>query len=678
MTITVVDVETSFVTGENGKTDPSPFNSRNKLVSVGINNEYLFFNHDERQDNGAFIKVQNILDKTTLLIGHNLKFDLAWLYEVGFKYSGKVYDTMIGEYVLQRGVRKALSLKECCNRRKLSSKSDATQDFINQGISFEMMPSKIVEEYGRQDIAVTRELYHSQVDDFKQAKNRNLVPTVKMMNSFLQVLTKMEMNGIQIDLDALHDVETKFKIEYDELREKIDTIIWERMGDTRINPASPEQLSWLIYGVKVVDKKKWAEAFNIGIDPQTKKQKKKPKLSRTQFTRMVAQMTQPIYKTRSHQCIHCSGQGRIQKIKVNGEPYKNLSPCHHCSGTGIIYEETKARAGFTLNPSFVSDVSEGGFKTDRVTLGKLTNTDDAELNEFIECITRYNALETYLNTFVEGIKSHCNKDGSLHPKFMQCVTATGRLSSRDPNFQNQPRGKTFPIRRVVTSRWEGGKILEMDFAQLEFRTAVFLSQDRQGMADIQNKVDIHQFTADVIGVSRQEAKGHTFKPLYGGMSGTESEKKYYKEFLVKYKDIAKWHDQLESDAINYKVVSLPSGREYAFPFARRMHWGSASHATQVKNYPVQGFATADIVPLTCIAVDNLMVQNKVKSLLINTIHDSVLIDVHPNEEDMIIDIVKKGARNVVPMMKEHYDIDFNVPLDTDVKVGYNWLEMREV
>ena len=678
MTITVVDVETSFVTGENGKTDPSPFNSRNKLVSVGINNEYLFFNHDERQDNGAFIKVQNILDKTTLLIGHNLKFDLAWLYEVGFKYSGKVYDTMIGEYVLQRGVRKALSLKECCNRRKLSSKSDATQDFINQGISFEMMPSKIVEEYGRQDITVTRELYHSQVDDFKQAKNRNLVPTVKMMNSFLQVLTKMEMNGIQIDLDALHDVETKFKIEYDELREKIDTIIWERMGDTRINPASPEQLSWLIYGVKVVDKKKWAEAFNIGIDPQTKKQKKKPKLSRTQFTRMVAQMTQPIYKTRSHQCIHCSGQGRIQKIKVNGEPYKNLSPCHHCSGTGIIYEETKARAGFTLNPSFVSDVSEGGFKTDRVTLGKLTNTDDAELNEFIECITRYNALETYLNTFVEGIKSHCNKDGSLHPKFMQCVTATGRLSSRDPNFQNQPRGKTFPIRRVVTSRWEGGKILEMDFAQLEFRTAVFLSQDRQGMADIQNKVDIHQFTADVIGVSRQEAKGHTFNPLYGGMSGTESEKKYYKEFLVKYKDIAKWHDQLESDAINYKVVSLPSGREYAFPFARRMPWGSSSNSTQVKNYPVQGFATADIVPLTCIAVDNLMVQNKVKSLLINTIHDSVLIDVHPNEEDMIIDIVKKGARNVVPMMKEHYDIDFNVPLDTDVKVGYNWLEMREV
>ena len=218
----------------------------------------------------------------------------------------------------------------------------------------------------------------------------------------------------------------------------------------------------------------------------------------------------------------------------------------------------------------------------------------------------------------------------------------------------------------------------MDFAQLEFRTAVFLAQDKQGMKDIQNKVDIHQFTADVIGVSRQEAKGHTFKPLYGGMSGTEAEKKYYKEFLVKYKDIAKWHDKLQSDAINYKVVSLPTGREYSFPYAKRMPWGASSNATQIKNYPVQGFATADIVPLSCIAIDTLFVKHNMKSLLVNTIHDSVLVDVYPDEEDKVIKLVKEGAGKVIPMMKEYYDIDFNVPLDNDVKIGYNWLDMEEV
>ena len=676
--ITIFDVETSFVTGVNGISDASPFNPNNKLVSVGINDEYLFFNHDERSDKGAWKKVQSILDRTDLLIGHNLKFDLSWIYEVGFSYTGKVYDTMIGEYVLNRGVRKALALKECCIRRNLSRKSDATEDFIKDGISFEMIPQKIVEEYGRQDIKVTRELYYSQVDDFKKSENRKLVPTVKMMNSFLQVLTKMERNGIQIDLHSLNDVEMKFKLEYDELRERIDTMIWERMGDTKINPASPEQLSWLIYGVKVIDKKKWAEEFNIGIDSYTKKPKKRPRFTRSQFTRMVGQMTESIYKTRSHQCITCTGSGKIQKMKVNGEPYKNLSSCYSCNGNGIIYEETKSKAGFQLNPMFVSDVAEGGFKTDRITLNKMTNKDNVELNIFVEAITRYNALETYLHTFVTGIKNHSNNKGNLHPKFMQCVTATGRLSSRDPNFQNQPRGKTFPIRKVVRSRWPEGKILEMDFAQLEFRTAVFLAQDKQGIRDIQNKVDIHQFTADTIGCSRQDAKSHTFKPLYGGVSGTDSERNYYKEFLNKYRDIAKWHDQLQSDAINYKVVSLPSGREYAFPYAKRMPWGASSNSTQIKNYPVQGFATADIVPLSCIAIDSLMVQNKVKSLIINTIHDSVLIDVHPDEEDLIIKIVKEGAGKVIPMMKTYYGIDFNIPLDTEVKMGYNWLEMKEV
>ena len=676
--ITIFDVETSFVEGVNGKSDPSPFNPKNKLVSVGINDEYLFFNHDERSDKNAWTKVQSILDRTDLLIGHNLKFDLSWIYEVGFSYTGKVYDTMIGEYVLNRGVRKALSLKECCIRRNLSRKSDATEDFIKQGISFEMIPQKIVEEYGRQDITVTRELYYSQVDDFKKPQNLKLIPTVKMMNSFLQVLTKMERNGIQIDLDSLNDVEMKFKLEYDELRERIDTMIWERMGDTKINPASPEQLSWLIYGVKVTDKKKWAEEFNIGIDSYTKKSKKRPRFTRSQFTRMVGQMTESIYKTRSHQCITCTGSGKIQKMKVNGEPYKNLSSCYSCNGNGIIYEETKSKAGFQLNPMFVSDVADGGFKTDRMTLNRMTNKDNAELNAFVEAITRYNALETYLHTFVTGIKNHSNNNGNLHPKFMQCVTATGRLSSRDPNFQNQPRGKTFPIRKVVRSRWPEGKILEMDFAQLEFRTAVFLAQDKQGIKDIQNKVDIHQFTADTIGCSRQDAKSHTFKPLYGGVSGTDSERNYYKEFLKKYKDIAKWHDQLQSDAINYKIISLPSGREYSFPYAKRMPWGASSNSTQIKNYPVQGFATADIVPLSCIAIDSLMVQNKVKSLIINTIHDSVLIDVHPNEEDLMVKLVREGAGKVIPMLKTYYEIDFNIPLDTEVKMGYNWLEMKEV
>jgi len=190
-------------------------------------------------------------------------------------------------------------------------------------------------------------------------------------------------------------------------------------------------------------------------------------------------------------------------------------------------------AGFDQRPRSVYDVSDSGFKTDRITLNKIAGEAEGEFKDFIDSILRHNAISTYLNTFVEGLQNFTNANGLLHPKFMQAVTATGRLSSRDPNFQNQPRGNTFPIRKVIQSRFDGGQILEVDFAQLEFRTAVFLAQDKQGMEDIKNNIDVHKFTADIIGVSRQDAKAHTFKPLYGGTTGTDAEKKYYKTFAEK-------------------------------------------------------------------------------------------------------------------------------------------------
>ncbi len=91
------------------------------------------------------------------------------------------------------------------------------------------------------------------------------------MCKFCVVLTTMENNGIKINLKELNEVEQEFQDEYDKLRIEIDEIIHDKMGDTKINPASPEQLSMLIYGTKVIDKRGWIEEFNIGIDKYTKK-----------------------------------------------------------------------------------------------------------------------------------------------------------------------------------------------------------------------------------------------------------------------------------------------------------------------------------------------------------------------------------------------------------------------
>jgi len=676
--ITTVDVETSWQKTDTGGYDPSPFHPDNILVSVGINDEYYFTNHSERVDEGCYHKIQSILDKTTLLIGHNIKFDLMWLLESGFKYTGRVYDTMLGEYILNRGIRKSLTLEMSCRRRKIGSKDSAIKEWTDRGIPFQDIPADVVEEYGKIDVAITRRLFDSQMNDLKMAKNKGLLMTLKMMNEFLVVLSDMERNGININLEELHSVEKEYRAEFAYLKQKIDKIVYKQMGDTKINLSSPEQLSWLIYSKKPKDKKEWAKIFNVGIDKSTGKNKRRPQYSRQQFRNLVSDNTEVIHKTVAQQCHTCKGKGVIKKLKKDGSPYKNYTKCPDCDGDGYLYTPMAKIAGFRQVPRSVYDIAESGFRTDRITLNKIAAEAEGEFKDFIDAIVRHNAVDTYLNTFVEGLKNFTNEKGFLHPKFMQAITATGRLSSRDPNFQNQPRGKTFPIRKVVTSRFKDGMILEVDFAQLEFRTAVFLAQDKQGMEDIKNKIDVHQYTADIIGVSRQDAKAHTFKPLYGGVTGTEDEKRYYTKFLEKYKDIKVWHDQLQSEAIRFKRVKLPTGREYSFPYAERTPWGGSTYGTQIKNYPVQGFATADIVPLACINIYKLMKEKNVKSLLVNTVHDSIVADVHPDEKYIMGKIFEQGTADVIPALKEYYKINFNVPLDTEIKIGYNWLDMEEI
>ena len=674
--ISVFDVETSFQLTEDGKKDPSAKNPKNFLVSFGINDEYIFFKHSEFKGVPNRKVIQDILDKTTLLIGHNIKFDLLWLWESGFKYDGKVCDTMLIEYVFNKGIKRSISLKDCCSFRGVIQKSNLTESFIKNNVSFEHIPIGIVEEYGRIDVKATRSLYESQMIQLRKPQYRHLINTIKNMCEFVVVLTKMEDNGIHIDREALDEVEKDFQTEHDELRVKIDEEIYFRMGDTKINPASPEQLSWLIYGVKVKDKKAWSKVFNLGIDKITKKQKRRPRFTLRQLKQIFSTQLEPVYKTKAEQCPVCKGKGTIQKIKLNGQPYSKLSKCSECKAEGFVYKKLNEKAGFSGKITSVMEISEGGFKSDRLTLVKISKTADGDLKKFVEKIIRYSALETYLSTFVDGIKKFTTEKGFLYPSFRQTVTRTGRLASRNPNFQNQPRGNTFPIRKVISSRFDGGKIMEIDFAQLEFRTAVFLAQDKQGMEDIKNGVDVHQYTADIIGCSRQDAKAHTFKPLYGGMSGSENEKKYYSAFLKKYPDIKVWHEKLQNEAIRTKIVTLPTGRQYAFPKVERMSWGGSSFSTQIKNYPVQGFATADIVPLACIGIQQLLEEHKTKSLLINTVHDSIVADVFPGEEQRVAFCLNSGCLGVIQRMKDMYNIDFNVPLDVELKVGSNWLETK--
>jgi len=273
----------------------------------------------------------------------------------------------------------------------------------------------------------------------------------------------------------------------------------------------------------------------------------------------------------------------------------------------------------------------------------------------------------------------------LHVQLLQHRTGTGRLSGANPNMQNMPRGQTFPVKKVFVSRWKGGKILEADFAQLEFRVAAFLSQDKIAIQEVSTGFDVHSYTAKVISdagqkISRQDAKAHTFAPLYGasGFGRTEAEASYYQQFTTKYKGISEWHKRLANEILNTGKIKTPSGREFAWPDVQRRRNGSVTYFTQIKNYPVQSFATADIVPISLIYIDKLLEANKMKSCIVNTVHDSIVIDVHPNEVDKVIRIVKATNDNLINIVNTKWNIDFNVPLLLEAKIGDNWLDTKDV
>ena len=104
--------------------------------------------------------------------------------------------------------------------------------------------------------------------------------------------------------------------------------------------------------------------------------------------------------------------------------------------------------------------------------------------------------------------------------------------------------------------------------------------------------------------------------------------------------------------------------------------GTPTHFTMIKNYPVQGFATGDIVPIVLLEIEKRL--EDYKSMLVNSVHDSVVLDVHPLEEATVLRIIDEVNKNLKSIVESHFDIDVNVPLLLEAKIGDNWLDVKDV
>ena len=711
MKIMVSDLEVK-VSDVDGEIDNSPKNPDNYCVSAHwlfIENgiigpvQHLVWNHNDKPNPDPRQPYQDALDQADKLVFFNSKFDWSWLRDMEFTVP-EVDCAMIREFLFAQARPWQLSLKATAERRDVTrKKSDLVDEMFKSGTGFEAMPLETVLEYAEADVISCAEIYLQQEQELNSPEYEDMKPIFKLAQDKMAYLIEIEDNGCAIDLDALEIVEKEFIAEAEAITKVLTQIVAEVMGDTPIKLGSGKDMSKVFYGREVIDRELHRKIFNIGLKPDGKPLPA-PRMKQKEFNTAVRSTTVLVDRTSVQCCQACDGKGKVQKYKikwrtknkvkyqVQGEPYKNLSNCDECKGVGAFYVSTGQRAGLKLVPEGAVDASIHGFKTDKHTIKKLLLQAKRKKNlraeEFLTKYARLTAINSYLSSFVANIKRWTRFTGLLHPNFNQTVARTGRLSSSKPNFQNLPKGGKFPVRKCIVSRFEGGLIGEIDYSGVEFRVAGELSKDAQIIDDILTGKDVHKQTAaiinqcDVAEVSknmRQEAKAYTFAPLYGGMGANEEDhvRNYFKTYFSLYKGLAAWHQQLFSGVLKDGVVKIPSGKRYIFEDVRRTPNGRVTNAQQIVNYPVQGFAGV-IMQLACVRALRRFKHLQLKSKLILTVHDSLVADIYPGEVDEVKAAFKWALADIHAEIKNRFDYDFILPLDVEMEIGKNWMEMEEI
>lgn len=337
----------------------------------------------------------------------------------------------------------------------------------------------------------------------------------------------------------------------------------------------------------------------------------------------------------------------------------------------------------------------GKLPTDSATLSKLKATTKKQ-KRFVELQREISKVEAALSKTLDKFFACVTEteDHILTASINQTITQTQRLSSTGKNYKAQFQNFPREYKPLVCARNEGWEIGDGDQSQLEFRVAAELGQDEQAIKDIKEGVDVHTVTASIIFKEdgweilekksskweelRTTAKTRTFKPLYGGTSGTDLEREYYEYFRRHYEGISKTQQSWIDEVLRTKKLKTITGLTFFWPNARLTGTGFVIGTQQICNYPVQSFATADIVPIGLVYQWHLMKANNLKSFLVNTVHDSTVGEVHPKEKKIYEEIVKKSLVDyTIRYLKKVYDIDFKVPLNVDVKFSRNWNDTED-
>ncbi len=372
-------------------------------------------------------------------------------------------------------------------------------------------------------------------------------------------------------------------------------------------------------------------------------------------------------------------EGRLNELreKIMELAGEEFNPNSVIELQNILYEKLRLHEHYKVKPKKIK--LGNGMSTDEETLEKIAE------DELPRTILDYRTLNKLKNTYVDQLPTFVHEaSGCIHSTFRQTGTATGRLSSENPNLQNIPvrSSEGRRIRRAFISSGKEKILVSADYSQIELRVVAHYSKDPTFMDAYRRNLDIHSLTAsaifkvaeeDVTRDMRSRAKEVNFGLIY--RMGAErlsivtktskvEAKEFIERYFEKYSTIHALQERFLEQARKEGFTETLFGRRRYLPdingkgLLKRMAEGAAI------NTPIQGSA-AEIIKLAMIAVDRRLREKQMQSKMILTVHDELVFDTLKEEEDELCEMVKDTMENVVGL---------EVPLLVEIGKGETWLD----
>lgn len=703
MTYLVVDLETSGTDTFGRFCNPLDLRHTVNVVATARGGKsHLIYN---KEDWAAGIPRDRIfeglnLEDHTVMVGQNFKFDMLWFWRNPhfmkfLENGGMVWDTQLVEYLLMGqnkfmlGEFTRISLDYLSKKYGGTQKDDRIKVMYEAGFQTKDIDPELVLPYAEQDVLNTEIVFKKQIEQVNKLK---IWPLVKSYMEHYLAITEIEYNGLYYDQELarkrIEELNTALKdIEY-----KINYIVSDTdfPNNIEFNPGSMDHVSAVLFGGEL----KYTERM-------------------------------PILENE----IPVMFKSGVRK----GEPkYRNQE---------IIY----GVHGYSCASSFSTATARGVFQTGVDVLDKVAQA-YPRTKEFTEAIKEYRQTKKLLTTYYYGEKTNAKGEvvsttgtlpcvmpssGCLHSSFHVTATATGRLSSSNPNIQNLDPS----MLDLFKSRWgSSGSIVEFDYSQLEVVIQAFLTQSLQMIQDIKDGVDFHckrlayaedMNYDDVFKLcqtdptwkeKRRKAKVISFQKAYGASPQKISEEaglpvsvveKVFEAEDVDYPEIKDFYEKMqkivegsthptaklealfnktsqqketrEGEYHCYGQFQTVTGKIYTFNqnamITRRGQVFRYYRVPELQNYPIQGTA-ADIISIQVGKVFRYLQNNRDKCLLINEVHDSIILDVNNAHKEEIIPIIKEILESVNESFLELFGIPFNVPIKVDVHSGNSWKECK--